>query len=52
MKAFILGQNSKDNFFEQDSDININIGNNNNYLKKNKNNSKSCKVFNENNLII
>jgi len=51
MKAFILGQNSKDNFFEQDSDININIGNNNNYLKKNKNNSKSCKVFNENNLI-
>ena len=51
MKAFILGQNSKDNFFEQDSDININIGNNNNYLKKNKNNSKSCKIFNENNLI-
>ena len=50
MKAFILGQNSKDNFFEQDSDININIGNNN-YLKKNKNNSKSCKIFNENNLI-
>ena len=50
MKAFILGQNSKDNFFEQDSDININIGNNN-YLKKNKNNSKSCKMFNENNLI-
>lgn len=51
MKAFILGQNSKDNFFEQDSDININIGNKNNYLKKNKNNSKSCKIFNENNLI-
>ena len=51
MKAFILGHNSKDNFFEQDSDININIGNNNNYLKKNKNNTKSCKVFNENNLI-
>ena len=50
MKAYILGQNSKDNFFEQDSDININIGNNN-YLKKNKNNSKSCKIFNENNLI-
>ena len=50
MKAYILGQNSKDNFFEQDSDININIGNIN-YLKKNKNNSKSCKIFNENNLI-
>ena len=53
MKAFILGQNSKDNnFFEQDSDININMDNNNyNYLRKNKNNSRSCKIFNENNLI-
>jgi len=48
MKAYILGQNSKDNFLEQDSDININ---NSNYNKKNKNKSKSCKIFPENNLI-
>jgi len=41
MKAFILNPNSKENFFEQDSDI---INNNNN-IKKNKNISKSCKMF-------
>ena len=40
MKAFILNPNSKENFFEQDSDI---INNNN--IKKNKNISKSCKMF-------
>ena len=49
MKAFILGQNSKDNFFEQDDDINNNY--NINYFKKNKNNSKSCKIFPGNNLV-
>ena len=49
MKAFILGQNSKDQILEQDSDINdINM---NNYMKKSKNNSKSCKIFPENNLM-
>lgn len=49
MKAFILGQNSKDQILEQDSDINdINM---NNYMKKNKNNSKSCKIFPENNIM-
>ena len=49
MKAFILGQNSKDQILEQDFDVNdINM---NNYIKKNKNNSKSCKIFPDNNLI-
>ena len=48
MKAFIIGQNSNEDFYEQDNDIN-NI-NSVNYLK-NEGISKSCKVFPENNLI-
>ena len=47
MKAFVLSPNSKDNFFEQNSDINNNI---NHSLKKNKNISKSCKMFTGDNL--
>ena len=41
MKAYILGQNSKDNIYEQDYGIN------NNYVKKNKNNSKIYKIYNQ-----
>ena len=41
MKAYILGQNSKDNIYEQDYGIN------NNYVKKNKNNSKTYKIYNQ-----
>ena len=48
MKAFIIGQNSNEDFYEQDNDIN-NI-NSVNYLKY-EGISKSCKVFPENNLI-
>ena len=45
MKAYILGQNSKDNIYEQDYGIN------NNYVKKNKNNSKTYKIYNQNYLM-
>ena len=48
MKAYILGQNSNEKFFENESDINYL---NNNYLKKNKGISKSCKEFPENDFI-
>lgn len=36
MKAFILGQSQSEELLEQD-----------NYLKKSKNNSRSCKIFPE-----
>ena len=45
MKAYILGQNSKDNIYEQDYGIN------NNYVKKNKNNSKTYKIYDQNYLM-